>query len=813
MSTGFPNIEPDQSSVAAPVPEGARPDQDTSPIALTVDDDALLAALLSRGKKKRVSIELSDDDATDLINRVIRDFNDGAAGLSEWYLNQVELVKNWEGIVDAKTFPYEDAANVRVPFTSVQIQQWAARIVKALLGGEYVTRFEALDESIDAAGLDETNMWFQWELDEIVDLREQLERVIQQVLIGGVCLPIPCWKKERRELLEYREFDFDETKPLMSQLQAAIEIMFDGKDAQIVAQTGQGIFTLEVKDPDEDSPDKAKVTFCIRNGRLCANVSKIETTFNGVKIVIPQSEDLVFINTHPELEKLPFMGLRLWENIADYRDGLANGTWYNLGDERNDRVLATATNKIQEVVPMDYTTLQDEEEGTDSRDTQAVNYERRFIEIYRWEGWIHPKRKEGEDEQDVALSPAVQVAVWVVPRAREIIRIERLEALNKDGKRSPVKFGFIERPGRFLPISLSEWLRHVQAELDGIHNLRLDSGTLSVMPFGFYKPLAGLQKDVYKIQPGSMYPTADPSSVSFPQTNARPQWSFQDEALVYKYGSAQSGLNESSTGSFVSKRQSASEYLGTANAIDLRTEAVVVGFLRSLRRLLYRIVGLYQQFAPPSRIFQVGGAEGVKLVKRFETDRLQGKLLLRLTGNLDQINPQLQRDIAMNMLSLLMNQILIQLGIVKPDTIYAAISHVAKAMNYKGVPLHKPDLPEQSPSPNIENKLMVEGTAVQPHLDENFDEHLRSHMGFLTDPNAKKMLNQKSLMLMMQHIQQTQKMQQIAAFLRQQESLMATNMSKQMTAMGIRPGLDGGQQVGDNAEGGSKDEGVDAAAA
>src|SRR5208282_2295512 len=472
-------------------------------------------------------------------------------------------------------------------------------------------------------------------------------------------------------------------------------------------------------------------------------------------------------------------------------------------------ILACATNKIQEVVPMDYTKLQDEEEGTDSRDTQAVNYERRFIEVYRWEGWIHPTGDSGENDPTVALTPAIQVAAWIVPRAKELIKIERLEALNKDGKRSWIKFGFIERNNRFLPIGLGEWVRHIQAELDGIHNLRLDSGTLNVMPFGFYKPLAGMQKDIYNIKPGTMYPTADPQSVTFPKNNAQPQWSFQDEGLIFKYGSAQSGLNDTATGSFVSKRQSASEYLGGANAIDLRTEDVVNGFLRNLRRLLYRIVGLYQQFAPPKRIFQIGGADGVKLVKYFETDRLQGKMLLRLTGNIDQINPQLQRDIATNMLSLLMNQILIQLGIVKPDTIYAAITHVAKAMNYKGVPLHKPDLPEQSPAPNIENKKMARGEIVEPHLDENFDEHLRSHMTMLVDPNVKRVLNQRAYAIVMDHIQKTQKMQQIAAFLRQQESLMAATMGKQMAAMGIRPGLAGGQNPGDQAEGGTKEEGVE----
>jgi len=803
------------STVVAP-PQEAEPGVADSPATLTVDEDALLAALLSRGKRDIMSITLNEEATGIFVERIIRDFFDGATALREWYKNQVELVKNWEGIVDPKHFPYEDAANVRVPFTSVQIQQWAARIVKALLGGEYVTRFEALDESVDAAGLDETNQWFQWELDEIVrsgdqmvSLRAVMEAVVKQVLIGGLCLPIATWKKERRRLMEYKEYEYTVDKPISTQLQAALSLLFEDKDYEVTSMPGQGILNLSVKDPDEALPDKAKVTFSIKNGRLCAASDRCETTFHGVNITIPNSEDLVFINTNPDPEKLPFNGLRIWLEMSDYRDGILDGTWYDLGEERNNRILACATNKIQEVVPMDYTKLQDEEEGTDSRDTQAVNYERRFIEVYRWEGWIHPTGDSGENDPTVALTPAIQVAAWIVPRAKELIKIERLEALNKDGKRSWIKFGFIERNNRFLPIGLGEWLRHIQAELDGIHNLRLDSGTLNVMPFGFYKPLAGMQKDIYNIKPGTMYPTADPQSVTFPKNNAQPQWSFQDEGLIFKYGSAQSGLNDTATGSFVSKRQSASEYLGGANAIDLRTEDVVNGFLRNLRRLLYRIVGLYQQFAPPKRIFQIGGADGVKLVKYFETDRLQGKMLLRLTGNIDQINPQLQRDIATNMLSLLMNQILIQLGIVKPDTIYAAITHVAKAMNYKGVPLHKPDLPEQSPAPNIENKKMARGEIVEPHLDENFDEHLRSHMTMLVDPNVKRVLNQRAYAIVMDHIQKTQKMQQIAAFLRQQESLMAATMGKQMAAMGIRPGLAGGQNPGDQAEGGTKEEGVE----
>lgn len=783
---------------------------DSSPLE-TSQADPVMLALLRRGKRAQTSIVLDDDSSALLVERIIRDFNDGAAAVSVWYTNQIELVKNWEGIVDPKSFPYEDAANVRVPFTSAMVQQTVARMVKALLGGDLVTRFERLDEEVDEAALNDMNQWFQWELSEVVDIYHVIERIISQAVIRGISLPVPRWCKERRALYEYREFQFDPARSIQDQLQTAIGMLFEDKDFNIAGTPGVGIFKVSVKDPDEPLPDPAKVTFSVRNNRLCAQVEKKETVFCGVKIDAPNNEDLVLINTNPDLEKLPFCGLRIWLDIASYREGMANGEWYDLGEERNRKILMMATSKTPEVVPMDYTELQDAEEGTTSTDPQAVDYERRFIEVYRWEGWIHPSVDPDADIQERALAPAVQVAVWCVPRAREIIRIERLEALNKDGKRSPIKFGFIERDNRFFDIGLPEWLRHVQAELDAHHNLRLDSATLIVMPFGFYKPLAGLQKDVFDIRPGKMFPTADPSSVNFPRTNSNPQWSYQDEALVKNYGSEQAGLGPTATGGFISKRQSASEYLGSANAMDLRTELIVNGFLRSFRRLLYRILGLYQQFAPPTRIFQVGGEDGLKLVKRFETDRLNGKLLLRLTGNLDQINPQLQRDMTVNMLQLILNPILIQLGIVKPDTIFAAIQAVAKATHYNMVPLHRPDMPEQSPSPEVENRMMFAGQEVQPHLDEPFDMHLKSHMAYLTDPNTAK--TQKSIMLVMQHIQATQKMMQVAQALRMMESAQALQMQKSMASMGIRPGQEGGQQPGDQAEQGTPDEGANKAAA
>ena len=777
----------------------------------TVGDDALLGALLERGKSKWKVLDLDPEQENLLVERITRDFNDGQAATTQFQRNAVELVKNWEGIVDQKNFPYEDAANIRVPFTSAQVQQHAARIVKALLGGEYICKFEPLDETLKQEDVDEINQWFRWELEEVVKFHANLERIIAQTLIFGPSLPVAYWCKERRQTIEFREFTYDPRVSLQVTLQTAVEKIFEGSQSDITSSPGNGIYNLQVHDPDEERPDKAKVTFAISPaGRLKAKVEKTETVFNGVKVEVPAIEDMNFINTHPDIERLPFIGLRLWEDMAALREGVLNGKWRDLGEDRMQRIIATATAKVPQIMPIYYSDLQDTEEGTDSKDTQSVDYERRFIEIYRWEGNVNPSYVS-INAQSIAtqvLEPAVGVCAWTVPMAKELLKICRLEELNKDGERSPIKFGFIERLNRFLPISLNEWLRHVQAELDGIHNLRLDSATLLVMPFGFYKPLAGAARDVIDIKPGKLFPTADPASVNFPRPNGNPTWSYNDEALVKRYGGEQSGLGDPQVGSFISKRQSASEFMGTANAVDLRTEQIVNGYMRSTRKLLYRIFGLYQQFAPPTRIFQVGGEGSLRVVKRFETDRLHGKLLLRLTGSLDQINPQLQRDVAVNMLSILSNQILIQLGIVKPRTFYEAVQKIAKTMNYEGVKLYKPDLPDDAMDPNVENRMMQMGEDVEPNMAENFNTHLMAHQRFLVDENVQKMMTPSLAQRVLVHIQKTQKMMQYAAALRQMESLQAVSMAKNMAAMGVRPGLAGGQQPGDNAQPGTQEEGV-----
>jgi len=823
---GPPQPTPFQNGVVpgAGARAGAMPDMGTSSLS---PDDKILEVLLERGKlgpgERHEQPSLSRPEEDTLVRHIIRDFEDTVGSLTPFRRNMVEMTKNWRGTPDPKDFPFKDSANLMQPLTSVHVEGMKARIKKALFGGDIITRIERMDATLSRQQMDEQNQWFQWELDQIVQLEQEFDQCLHELLVHGLSIPVPTYCHRERYLRSVRRYQFQPGQALQQTLdQLANTILQDQVGWQADLDDGPTQITGTPNIGEYSLSDGGSITFSIVPSgpantpdgtagalEIVADVYSREVVFDGAKIECIRLEDLVVSPSANKIEDLPFFGWRYWASVSDYRDNLENGYYRDLGKAENLRIINQANTKTSNYIPQEETTTIDTEEGVDSRDTMAVEPTRKWIEVYHWEGWwVWDKTGRAYDNKK-ALEPAVQIAVEVQPNAQRCIRINRLEDLNKDGKRSGIKFSFLEEPGRFFPIGLAGWIRHSQAELNAVHNQRVDAGLLNNVPFGFYDPATGLKKEVLQIEPGKFYPVRNPQAVNMPRSNWQPAVSFQEEMLIKRYAGEQSGITDQALGQPVSKRQSASEFVGTVGATDLRTEQFVKRLLLSLRELLYRILGLYQQFGPPRRIFRVAGSDGVALTKLFERDRLQGRLLLTLTGNVQQINEQLQRQVAVDMLQLLLNEALIKLGIVKPDTIYGAISLVAKLMHYGEVPLHRPDYPPESDAPNIEHKQMSMGLPVKgPTISENFNEHLQAHAMMASNPQTLQLMGQAGMQALQQHILKTTQMQQQVMLMRQMQAAQAAQMAIGMEEKGIRPGKQGGQGPGDNAGPGTQEEGV-----
>lgn len=806
------NIEPKEpGDVTQPQPE---PNE-----AAQVDQEAeakLYRTLIKRAKNGGPgAINLSTEEEMPLVQHVINDVQTTELSTRTFKTNMREMLKNWRGTKEKKDFPFEGASNIKVPLTSSYIETMKARIVKAIFGGERVSKIKRYDDA-DMEATEELNQWWDWELREVVKLKEHFEGIIHNVLVTGIGLSVDTYHHETRNLHSTREFEvLADDKPLsklieesLAQIQGDVGMSEWGTDNPMVIadQTSPGIYSLV---------GGGKVIFSLDDTEtgtpphLVADIWRKETVFDGVRPFNVNLEDLCVVNVAGTVDEIPFLGIRQWVDVPTFRDRIADGFFIDYGQEENTRIIQMADIKVGEYVQREQTDLQDREEGTDSQDITTNEPDRKYLEVYRWEGWWRRGITNNDDIFQGILEEAEQYIVWVAVRPQRIIRIKRLEDVNKDGKRTAVKYDFIREPGRFFSMGLAEWVRHSQAELDAIHNQRLDAGLLTNVPFFFYKPTAGIKGQVIKIEPGKGWPVNDPAGVNFPKTNWQPVFSFQEEALVKRYAGEQAGLTDPAVGQMPTKRLSASEFVGTASALDLRTEQIVEGFIRSLRQELYRILGLYQQYGSRVRMFRAGGEAGNEVTKRFERDRLAGKIDLKLTANLQQMNEQLERQIAMDMLQLLLNEVLIQLGIVTPETIFQAIDKLAKAFHYDGVKLHEPAVGPYSDAPHIEEHQMFEGQKpIGPTMNENFEEHLASHARTASDAKLISKWSPQSRQMLQQHIQETIKTQQAKQLLDQQRAAMAAQMAQTMESKGIRPGKSGQSQPGKNLGPGSQPEGV-----
>lgn len=749
-----------------------------------------LAAALIKRKRRDLTVKLTGQEEKNLVVRILQDFYDAYAGNTAFRENHVEFMDNWRG-TPSPNFdgPLGDqSANIKVPLTSTYIEQWKARLIKVIFPDDVIAKFYSLNATLETGVLADIANWFNWELNNVVDFPKALNSCLHYVLLDGFALPIPYYACETKRLFVTHEFELRPDAPLALQIQAGITQVFDrlGYKLNSIEETSaSGVYDVDV----ECIATLAKVTTLIDDDSLVFEVEYVETVFDGVKINIPSTEDVVIMNTAPEVENLPFFGLRSWLSVGDFFDKFDSGEFPGLDETDAAAVAAMATSKTETYVPQELSQEFNIIEGGDSFGQPFLrgnSNERLWIELYTWEGNItyHGNR--------------IGVCITVSPRNYRVLKIHRLEELNKDAKRSPVKQDFIPVPNRFYSVGMSEWLRHVQTEMDGIHNFRLNSALVATVPFGFYEPAAGMPHTIIGLRAGQLYPVKKAAGVMFPNINWSPVWGFQEEGLVRKYGSELAGMGDPGVGTYASKRTSATEFAGTAAALDIRTEYIARIILRGIEELLYRILGLYQQHAKGKRVFHVAGLDGVDTIRQLDMDMLNGKLKLALTGSVKQLSAAVEREIAMNMMSVLMNPLLFQLGIAKPDTVYAALNKVIKASEYKGVPIHMPDMPPDSPQPQDEMEMMNAGIYPPPHLGEDFGAHLQAHMMLASRPDLDKLMSVIGIQLLQRHISETYQMQQQVMLQRQQQAIQAMQMQAQMAKMGVNP-----TQAGNTASAGA----------
>jgi hypothetical protein len=324
------------------------------------------------------------------------------------------------------------------------------------------------------------------------------------------------------------------------------------------------------------------------------------------------------------------------------------------------------------------------------------------------------------------------VVVWVHNRTRELLRATYLRRISPTGERPFVKADFQPRKDQEYAAGMIELIHPLAREMDAIHNMRLDFGMISVMPFGFYRASSGIDPATIQLEPGALIPVDNPQTdVFFPNLGNRTVFGMQEEAAIQQMIERVTNINDINLGMI--NGQGATRTATGSRLISGEMSSNLDVYLRRLNRAwkksLRCLLHMLQHRIPEGMSFRLTGDDGKDYWRTVEsTKELEGDFDIEVLPNSQSSNQQIQIEQAQQIIQVTSNPLYIQMGLVGAPEIYESLKNFFMAVGVRdfGRYLTKmdPNIAYAKLTPEQEANLVLHGidVPVMPQMD---------HEGFL----------------------------------------------------------------------------------
>ncbi len=282
------------------------------------------------------------------------------------------------------------------------------------------------------------------------------------------------------------------------------------------------------------------------------------------------------------------------------------------------------------------------------------------------------------------------VILWVHHLSKKILRATYLRRVMPSGKRPYFKISFHKRHGVEYSVGLVELLYSLGKEIDAHHNINVDVGILSSMPFGFYKPTASsLKEQGLPIEPGALIPVDNPQTdIYFPNLGNKTAFGFQEQQALMTQIERLTSISDLNLG-IIGAQGATRTATGTrallgesSNNLNIFIQRMNRGWTRALRYTFEML----QQRIPPGFQFRILGDDGNNYWHTIETrQEIDGMYDFELEANSTNSNKQVQIEQANMVYQMTSNPVDLQFGIVTPSNRYEALVNMLKVNGIKSV--------------------------------------------------------------------------------------------------------------------------------
>lgn len=702
--------------------------------------DRLPKALLSRLREKNVG------------QRMVELWNLGNSDRTDWLNRQQKYLATWDEFIDNEDVargPWANSSNLHLPITLTACRAMHARMFAALMSVQPPFTVKPLDEaSTVAVPLVEGVM--SYALREWLNYRDGASEMCDMWLWN--------WVTQGSAINKMR---WDRTYSRYSEV-------YEEKVKKQRVNPVSGELEDYVATVEKERPVTKK-------------------TFDGPVADIIDPEDLLIVGGEGDPDRA---------DLVQHRYYLTRSELYSLADQGIfdgdviDEILDGGNSS--ENTDLASGLKQDKENNSGVIQSNTVVDHDRFeiLECYT-------KLDENDDGLDENL------IIWVHMKSKKELRATYLDRVLDGGQTPFSKIDFLKKRGHVFGMGIPEILYSLQKEVDAMHNIRIDFGVLSTMPFGFYRPSSGMDPKRMDLEPGKLIPVNDPQSdVFFPQLGNRTFFTDSEESSLLAYIERLISISDINLGRIGGQGAArtatgVSTIVSENNAnLDIFIKRMQRGWKKFLRLLFQNL----QRRMPKEMWIRIAGDDGKMYPFRIQRDDIRFNYDFDIDANSINSNKGVTREIAQQRLNLCSNPLFIQMGVVKPENLYEAMKEWLISMEVKDYARYitKPTDQEAFLTPEQEAQRIIRGIPVPIHPAMNhqgFINYVRmvfandEMMGSMDKDAAIRLANQAS-----EHMKMEQALDAQAAQVRnmQQQQMNAAQAGSKQVSSGTQTPVSGG---------------------
>jgi hypothetical protein len=351
------------------------------------------------------------------------------------------------------------------------------------------------------------------------------------------------------------------------------------------------------------------------------------------------------------------------------------------------------------------------------------------------------------------------VIFWVIYETKTLLKVRLLSDLYPGNPpRRPLDGAcFLPVGGRYDGMSLLETMESMHDAVKVLTDQSLNANDLSISPPGFYRPAGGLNPEVIRVEPFTLWPLQNPQQdLSFPQIG-NPQGMAAAMNMITVFGQWQDKLTMVTDHSFGQVAPGSSSALRTTGNMSLVSGQNEARPERILRRFFIMLTGVWtqmhrlnQSFLPKNKQFRIAGPvlpEADPYLKINDRTAISGNYQFTFDANVLNTSKAALQSALQTIMGALLTPLFLQSGVVKPDNMYRMAVDFGRSFGQDVTKYVSPPNP-QAAMPRIlaENAIMsimntqmpfgvpAEAGGVQEHIDKMEEFAKSDNFGFLTPP-------------------------------------------------------------------------------